>query len=315
MMTKTDLAIVIPAYKAKYLEETLNSFAHQTDHRFHLYIGDDCSPEGIGDIVEKFEDKIEIDYKRFDTNLGGLNLVAHWTRCLHLICNAESYVCLFSDDDIVDSNFVEKFYSTVAEYKSSVYHYDLKIIDDKSEVISVPEEYPLFISGTDFFLQNNLKSDGITARMPEFIFELDSLLKAGGFIDFPLAMRSDNATVINMTRNSDIVTVKGSHVYWRKSQLNVSNQKNLMAKNNNFISSTILFYNWICFYFSDINAPSFYTCKKNLSVLRIIFGYSSNESFFTLWKIAIKSLDFLRIMPFSGFLFILFYIKNLLKSK
>ena len=42
MLTK--LAIIIPAYKAAYLDRTLDSLSQQTDKEFSIYIGDDNSP-------------------------------------------------------------------------------------------------------------------------------------------------------------------------------------------------------------------------------------------------------------------------------
>ena len=79
-----DLAIVIPAYKKTYLQKTLESIANQTDKRFHLYIGDDCSPYDLKSIVEEFSDRIPLTYHRFKENLGGKDLVAHWERCIAL---------------------------------------------------------------------------------------------------------------------------------------------------------------------------------------------------------------------------------------
>ena len=49
------LAIVIPAYKATFLGETLLSLARQQVKDFHLYIGDDASPEAIAEIVKPFQ--------------------------------------------------------------------------------------------------------------------------------------------------------------------------------------------------------------------------------------------------------------------
>ena len=76
------LAIVIPTYKATFLPAALDSIAAQTCKDFTLYVGDDCSPEPIGDIVEQYRDKIDLVYQRFDTNLGGKDLVAQWERCI-----------------------------------------------------------------------------------------------------------------------------------------------------------------------------------------------------------------------------------------
>ena len=38
------LAIIIPAYKQRFLRETLDSIAKQNNHDFTVYIGDDASP-------------------------------------------------------------------------------------------------------------------------------------------------------------------------------------------------------------------------------------------------------------------------------
>ena len=66
------LAIIIPAYKATFLPAALDSIAMQTCKDFTLYVGDDCSPEPIGSIVEQYRDKIELIYQRFDTKYKAL---------------------------------------------------------------------------------------------------------------------------------------------------------------------------------------------------------------------------------------------------
>ena len=43
-MQKKEIAIIIPAFKAFYLEQTLQSFVNQTNKNFTIYIGDDNSP-------------------------------------------------------------------------------------------------------------------------------------------------------------------------------------------------------------------------------------------------------------------------------
>ena len=108
MSDKTLLAIVIPAYKSKFLELALNSICKQTDKRFHLYIGDDNSPEHLYDIILKYEDKITLTYKRFDENLGRNDLIAHWERCIDLVQD-EEYIWFFSDDDMMEKNVRIRF--------------------------------------------------------------------------------------------------------------------------------------------------------------------------------------------------------------
>ena len=47
------LAIIIPYFKLTFFEETLKSLASQTSKRFKVYIGDDASPEGPSNWLEK----------------------------------------------------------------------------------------------------------------------------------------------------------------------------------------------------------------------------------------------------------------------
>ena len=89
------MAIVIPAYKGRFLKETLDSIAVQAHKdEFVLYIGDDASPERLDKIVESYQNKVNLVYHRFSENMGGKDLVAHWERCIQL--SAEPFIWLFS---------------------------------------------------------------------------------------------------------------------------------------------------------------------------------------------------------------------------
>ena len=105
MLKQNNLAIVIPAYKSTFLAAALDSIAAQTCKDFILYIGDDCSPNNLGEIVDGYRDKINLVYKRFDTNLGGKDLVAQWERCIDMT-QGEDWLWLFSDDDVMEKNCV-----------------------------------------------------------------------------------------------------------------------------------------------------------------------------------------------------------------
>ena len=44
------IAIVIPAYKCRFLRQTLDSIVVQTCRSFTVYIGDDASPQNLKEI-------------------------------------------------------------------------------------------------------------------------------------------------------------------------------------------------------------------------------------------------------------------------
>ena len=47
-----------------------------------IHWGDDASPQNLKEIVSDYADKMNIVYRRFDTNLGGVDLPGHWDRCI-----------------------------------------------------------------------------------------------------------------------------------------------------------------------------------------------------------------------------------------
>ena len=144
MLTK--LAIIIPAYKAAYLDRTLDSLSQQTDKEFSIYIGDDNSPYDLGNIISKYSGQLDITYKRFTNNLGSQNLVQQWNRCLDMI-RGEEFFCLFSDDDIMEPTCIEQFRKTYQQDKNfDVFHFDIDIIDGNDTVIKSCNNYPSVLS-------------------------------------------------------------------------------------------------------------------------------------------------------------------------
>ena len=223
------LAIVIPAYKAKYLGMTLESINKQTDKRFHLYIGDDNSPEDLDHIVNGYMGKIPITYKKFDENLGREDLIAHWERCIDMVRD-EQYIWFFSDDDMMSNNCVSSFYEVLDKTPDKdIYHFPVKIINSNSEVVT-PKGYnkqyfPPFLSkeqyamGRLFFKYNSFAI--------EYVFKKQTFIDKGGFVKFDLAWGSDDATWIRMSENDGIYSIESSFVYWRLSEVNISPQKSM----------------------------------------------------------------------------------------
>ena len=107
---------LLPAYKGKYLEEALRSILSQTYSDFKVIVSDDCSPENLQDIVEKFQDDNRVVYRRNQENIGGKSLVAHWNLLLDL-CDTE-YCILASDDDVYSPEFLSEIDALTIQYAS-----------------------------------------------------------------------------------------------------------------------------------------------------------------------------------------------------
>src|ERR1035437_7012722 len=151
MNSNHKLAIIIPAYKIEFFKESIESIANQTCKDFTLYIGDDASPSDFNEIINAYKDKINIIYRRFEKNLGGKDLVAHWNRCIDMIQN-EEWIWLFSDDDLMEYNCVELFYTHINKFKEdSLLHFNLHVINEKNTEIYKTKKFESHYSAAEFF--------------------------------------------------------------------------------------------------------------------------------------------------------------------
>lgn len=241
-MRNNSLAIVIPAYKIDFFKYTLDSLAGQTCKDFTLYIGDDCSPAEFKPLIERYKEKINIVYHRFDENLGGKNLVGHWKRCIELT-HDEQWLWLFSDDDVLGERCVELFYNEIADGSSfDIYHFDVKIIDSAGRIVYLPGNYPDITCVEELYEEASV--DHIRSFVVENIFSREIYDRVGGFEIFPLAWGSDMATWLKMAREKGMKSVRGDFVYWRRSEKNITPSSDRDIIKKKFMIQAD-FYDWV----------------------------------------------------------------------
>lgn len=218
---KKKLAIVIPAYKADFFELALESIAKQTCKNFTLYIGDDASPNNLNLIVDKFRSEIDLFYVRFNKNFGGSDLVKQWERCIDLT-QEEEWIWLFSDDDIMQEDCVEKFYNHIQlDKRSELLHFNTDIIDGKGNKYAAAKPF-LRKMKSHYFFERRIAGE-IFSFIIEYIFTRKLYLEKGKFQKFDLAWCTDDATWIKFSETSKITTIcNETMVYWRLSGENIS---------------------------------------------------------------------------------------------
>ena len=250
------LAIVIPYFKFQFLTATLESLQGQTNQNFSVYIGDDGSPETPIDVVNKYEQHLQMFYYRFNNNLGGKSLVAHWERCIDMV-NEEKWLILLGDDDVLGSRCVEEFYNYIEEIENkevSVVRFSSALIDTYGKLTSEVFTHPKIENSKDFFFRK-LKG-GTRSSMSEYVFKREKLKKIK-FRHFPLAWYSDLLAVLEISNFQKIFTINTATVYVRYSQINISGKRdNLKLKN----ISTFLFYKNLI----TINQNHFTKKQKNI---------------------------------------------------
>lgn len=227
------LAIIIPYYKISFFEATLQSLACQSNKQFKVYIGDDSSPDNINILLEKYKNKFDFIYHRFEQNLGGKSLVQQWNRCLDL-CNDEEWVMILGDDDVLKDNCIEAFYNNLKEIEDlnvSVVRYATQVINEEGVSISKVHQHPKTEKATEFLIRKF--KGGTRSSLSEYIFKKDKVMTIG-FKDFPLAWSSDTLGVLEFSNNKDIYTINNALVYFRLSGKNITGKGDSIEKNKSW---------------------------------------------------------------------------------
>ena len=225
------LAIVIPYYKIRFFEATLQSLALQTDKRFKVYIGNDASNEDPLQLLEKFQSQFDFDYKYYETNLGSITLTQQWERCLAMVGN-QDWVMILGDDDTIDANCVALFYQNkdlVESKNCKVIRYATQVIDQNDAVLSGIYTHPTYENSNDFLMRKF--KGGTRSSLSEFIFNKEVLLKHK-FKDLPLAWFSDILAVLEVSNFGLVYTINEAVVQFRLSGDNITSRAdNLVLKN------------------------------------------------------------------------------------
>jgi len=209
---------VIPAYKPDFFRAALESVAAQTDPRFRLYIGDDAGPPAIAEITAGLPPGLDVVYRRYEQNLGGRSLVAHWNRCVAL--SSEPWVWLFADDDVMAPDCVAAFYAEREGLDADLVRFNTDVIDAEGRRVRSNPPHPPVERGVDFVFAR--LSGERQSYVVEHVFRRAAFDRAGGFPDYPAAWCADDAAWFVFAGDRPIRTLAGGRVFWRASGRNIS---------------------------------------------------------------------------------------------
>jgi glycosyltransferase involved in cell wall biosynthesis len=267
------LAIVIPYYKSTYFEETLLSIANQTDKRFKVYIGDDSSIYNPLGLLNVYINKIDLNYHRFEINLGNISLTKQWERCINLTQN-EEWLMVLGDDDVLEHNVVEEFYAIVDKDNIDLIRFKLQTIDENGNVKSLNSEHKVFETSHDLLESMFCSKETITAS--EFIFRREVYIEHNGFVEFPLAWFSDNATWLTFSKQKGVYNIQHASVYWRLSGVNISSSSSDIKSNSMKVKSLFMFMFFLQNNFEiDSQKLKAYAHSKLIDILHLVPFYKN----------------------------------------
>jgi len=195
------ISFVLPAYKAVFLRQAIDSILSQSYPRFELIIVNDASPDNLDEIVGSYQDE-RIRYYKNETNIGGENLVAQWNHCIEFAQG--DYIVLAADDDLYHPDFLMKCVELAEEYPSvNLIRTRVEQIDAHNNLVGVDALIPEYCSKYEF-LYYWVQGVSFTC-IGNYMFK-GTVLKERKFIDLPHAFGSDVVSVINLSENGCVNT-------------------------------------------------------------------------------------------------------------
>ena len=231
-----DISIVLPAYKGRFLREAIASILSQTHRDFELVVVDDCSPESLKAVVDGFHDE-RLSYHRNEANIGGRDLVAAWQRALSFAHG--EWVVLAGDDDVYEPRFLEEMVRLAEKYPQvDLVHCRQRIIDGEGRVQEIAPAKRELESAIELAYMRLVR--GARQYVPDFMFRRSRLEEIGGFVTFPKAWYSDDATWMLMAANG-CANCNEPLYSFRMSGLNISSE---CGKVSELVRAGLLYRDW-----------------------------------------------------------------------
>lgn len=217
MTTNIKFSVTVPAYKAQFLAECIDSILAQTYKNFELIIVNDASPQDLDSIVNRYDDP-RIRYYKNKVGFGAEHVVGNWNKCLEYATG--DYVICMGDDDKLFPNCLEEYSKLIHKYPGlGLYHGWTVRIDENSLpynlIIPSPERescYSLIYS----------KISGRKGFIGDYLFDTTILRENGGFYDLPFAWGSDDMSVYIAASKNGLANTQVPVFQFRVSRYSIS---------------------------------------------------------------------------------------------
>lgn len=215
------VTIAIPAYKSCFLSDAIESALAQSYADIEVLIVDDCSPEDIKSIVNKFHDD-RLRYYRNEKNLGKDDPSMNWNRCLELAHG--EHISILCDDDIYHPDFVAEMVSLADRHSTcNAFRAGVQQIDSSGRITDYYPLAPEHECIEEYIW--HLHSGNNRQTLSEWMFRKTPLIEIGGYANAPMAWGADCVTVYRLARNGGVVSSPKRLMNFRKSNENITGRE------------------------------------------------------------------------------------------
>lgn len=275
-------SFILPAWKRKYLRDAINSIMAQTYTDYELVVIDDCSPDiSYQLLTDEFQfpfvdcnksdnllckgENPKLKYYRNDENIGGNSLVAQWNHCIQYAKG--KYIIIATDDDLYEPNFLEEISLLIDNYPQvDLFRSRILQIEDGGKILGMDGYFKECMTFAEFayYMRQGMKSG-----IPQYVFKKKALTEAGGFVEFPHAWASDDASALLMAKNGVAICNKTLVKFRLSSGINITSNQSLMPEKT---KAMLQYYKWMLQHFSCIKVVDSYTeylYRNTVSNLRV----------------------------------------------
>ena len=240
MTKEIKFSVTIPAYKDRYLKETIDSVLAQTYQNYEIVIVNDASPYDLDSIVIQYEDP-RICYFKNKQNCGAKNVVDNWNICLSHATG--DFVMCIGDDDNLTPRCLQDFANLIEIYPDlDLYHARSEIIDDDSNFVCLLEKRPEWESV--YSLMYNPRN----THLGDWLFRTETLRKNGGFYKLPYGWQSDDISAFIAAASHGVANTQEVGFQYRGNGLSISHDLTCIEDKINAVHHAI---NWRLDFVSD----------------------------------------------------------------
>jgi len=228
------ISVALPVVKTRYFAEALDGVLAQTHDDFEVIVVDN---EADGDVRAEVarRDDPRVRYVRHDARLP---VIENWNRCLDY-AEGDHFV-LASDDDVYLPGFLADIAALIARHpQAGVYHARARIIDEAGALKRLAPACPELETALEFIWHR-------MARMREhyvsdFVYPTRPLRDAGGFVDFPGAWFSDEATAFRHGLAGGVACSPEATFCYRESGISLTSRSGVTVK----LAAIALYEDWL----------------------------------------------------------------------
>lgn len=220
-------SVMIPAFKARYLAECIESILAQTYQNFEVIIVNDASPQDLDSTVGTYKDP-RIHYFKNKVGFGAEHVVGNWNKCLEYAKG--DYVICMGDDDKLLPNCLEEYAKLIDQYTGiGLLHGWTEIIDENSVPFLMTTHRGLHESAMSLCWHRKMGAYSLQF-IGDFCFEREWLVKQGGFFKLPLAWGSDDISALIGASKNGVANTQVPVFQYRRNRYTISSTGNVNIK-------------------------------------------------------------------------------------